>query len=416
MTIGGKQITVSKIINFFEKKYLDLYFWYYPKYKIRQIRNQKEQIRVIFVLCDLSTWKTENLYLAMLKHDRFDPVLAITRNTNLLGHEKKVCDYLASKGYQYITLDENRTITEQLRADLVCYQRPYNEEPEKHWYTNNRRLLNIYIHYGFHSIIEKWNINGLMPTRSWQYYFENELCATPYWKMSRFHGRNILVTGTPFMDSLSQPSTMFQNPWKNNDNRKRIIWAPHHTIGDVHMRGVAYGTFLDIADQMLNVAEQYKDKVCFAFKPHPQLTKSLSEVWDQERIANYYNRWKTMENSQYENGEYMGLFKYSDAMIHDCSSFINEYMATGKPVLYLIREDHSWDNVDECTQRSFKLHYQGQTIDDIRSFIDNVIAGQDERKDERMQFVNQFLRPPHGKTACENIMNAILGVEEYKLN
>lgn len=414
MIIEGKEITFSKIINHFENLYLDLYFWYYPKYKIQKIRNHKEQIGVIFVLCDLSTWKTENLYLAMLKHDRFRPVLALTRNTHLLGHEKAVSNYLESKGYRYVVLDENQTITEQLHGDIVCYQRPYNEEPVKHWYTNNRKLLNIYIHYGFHSIIEKWNINGFMPTRAWQYYFENELCAEPHWQMSRFHGRNILVTGTPFMDSLSLPSSSFQNPWKNKDARKRIIWAPHHTIGDVHMQGMAYGTFLSIADQMLEIAEEYKDKVCFAFKPHPQLIKSLFKVWEKERIDRYFSRWMTMENSQYENGEYMGLFKYSDAMIHDCSSFINEYLATGKPALYLVREEHVWNNVDECTKQSFGFHYQGQNADDIRRFIDNIIAGRDERKEERLQYINQYLRPPHGQTACENIMNAILGKGEYK--
>lgn len=212
MIIGGKEITVSKIKNYFENRYLDLYYWYYPKYKIRQIRNQSKPIIVVFVLCDLSTWKTENLYLAMQKHERFNPILALTRNTHLLGHEKAVSDYIESKGYPYVTLDENRAIDEQLVADIICYQRPYNEDPVKHW----------------------------------------------------------------------------------------------------------------------------------------------------------------------------------------------------------VRKEHIWDNVDECTRRSFGLYYQGHTIDDIRQFINSVIAEQDERKEERMLFVNQYLRPPHGKTACENIMNAILGIEEYK--
>ena len=35
-------------------------------------------------------------------------------------------------------------------------------------------------------------------------------------------------------------------------------------------------------------------------------------------------------------------------------------------------------------------------------------------KSEREHFYNKYLIPPHGKTACENIINAILGQEEYK--
>ena len=46
---------------------------------------------------------------------------------------------------------------------------------------------------------------------------------------------------------------------------------------------------------------------------------------------------------------------------------------------------------------------------DIYSFILDVINGIDPLKEEKEKFYNDSLTPPNGKTACENIINSILG-------
>ena len=51
------------------RKYLS-----YQKNKIKEVR-AKAKIKVLFVVGDVSMWKTELLYKAMLKHDRFQPIL-----------------------------------------------------------------------------------------------------------------------------------------------------------------------------------------------------------------------------------------------------------------------------------------------------------------------------------------------------
>lgn len=405
---------LRRILSIIKRKLLLEYYRFNNKHKAIVLRKKSTSINFVFILYDLSTWKTEKLYQEMLQHPRFNPILAVTTNKNLIGHEKCLINYLIENKYSFVRLDENKTISEQIPADILMYQRPYNEEPEKHQYSRNRGILMVHLLYGFHSLTDKWSVDLPMAMESWQDYYENELCADCVKHYSSFNGKNAVVTGTPNMDLLALPKNAFINPWKNNDSRKRIIWAPHHTIGDVHMQGIDYGTFLDVADKMLDIAECYKDKVYFAFKPHPQLYKNLLRIWSQDRIDAYYEKWTTLENSQYEDGEYMGLFKHSDAMIHDCATFTMEYLATGKPVMYIVRNTHHTDNLNDCAKHAFNLNYHGTNIVDIRNFIDNVIANVDPRKEERREFVNQFLRPPHGKTACENIMNAILGVEEYK--
>ena len=54
---------------------------------------RKKKIQVLFVLQYLSEWKTEALYIAMLHHPRFEPILGITPCIEIEGEEKRVMDY-----------------------------------------------------------------------------------------------------------------------------------------------------------------------------------------------------------------------------------------------------------------------------------------------------------------------------------
>jgi UDP-N-acetylglucosamine 2-epimerase len=116
-----------------------------------------------------------------------------------------------------------------------------------------------------------------------------------------------------------------------------------------------------------------------------------------------------MPNTQIEEGDYVSLFKNSNAMIHDCSSFQIEYHYTHNPALYLCDdiEEHE-RGMNTFAKRAFELHYMGNSEQDIEQFINNVINEVDTKRDERLSFYNENLLPPYGKTASENIINAIL--------
>lgn len=224
------------------------------------------------------------------------------------------------------------------------------------------------------------------------------------------------MTGLPFADQLLEDKHLTPDQWTDKSGRKRIIYAPHHSVGDKTMKGCDYGTFLEIGEVMLELAKKYKDKVFFAFKPHPLLWQRLTAYWDESRIAAYFKEWQNLENAQYENGPYMGLFKHSDAMIHDCSSFIAEYIAMDKPVMFLQKNEHVADDLNRVFKYAQRVHYHGKSREDIEHFIQMVINGKDPMSRERHAFIDTYLRPPHGKSACMNIINAILAQEEYAKN
>ena len=168
-----------------------------------------------------------------------------------------------------------------------------------------------------------------------------------------------------------------------------------------------------MADAMLHLATRYAEQACFAFKPHPMLYPTLLRVWGKERTDAYYDAWRNLPNGQLEEGEYLGLFKHSDALIHDCVTFLLEYLATGKPTLFVRRPEFSTSNLTRAALDAYLLHYIATDMQAVDAFVQQVLSGHDPQQRLRLQFISKELRAPHGRTACQNIMHAILGTEEY---
>ena len=370
---------------------------------------RKKVIRFGFLIQELTQWKTELLYKMMLEHPRFEPVLCISPSLGYPGAEKVLIDYCNGKDYKYCLLDSDSTITKQVKVDMVTPQKPYyNEIAFAHQPDRNKDLPYVVIPYFLSTITVSWSVNQRLSLLCWRQFVDNESCKETWSKMHALGGLTYDVTGLPVMDELLTPKERLKDVWPNYDGRKRIIYAPHHTIADMHWEGIGYSTFLENCDFMLEMRDKYKDKAYFVFKPHPSLRNKLLRCWGEEKTDSYYEMWEQEGNSHIELGKYLALFKYSDALIHDCSSFTIEYMYMDNPVMYLLRDEHHGDNMLPYAKEAFDLHYKGRTHEDIEQFIVNVIEGNDSLKEKRARFKEKHLLPPNGKTACENIIDSIL--------
>lgn len=389
-------------------------YWYYTRLftpvKAFIVR-RKERIKVLFVITELGTWKSEALYVKMLAHPRFEPMIMVLPTPENPNAISSIMNYLEDKGFEYHSLSITDTIRKEIRADIIFYPKPYvgSYYPNQRFYWNFSSLL-CYIVYGFHNIVSDFICNQPYHNYVWQCYFENQSAADDTAKVMDNKGRNIRITGLPMEDSFRLPIGMYRDVWKRqNCQKKRIIWAPHYSF--LHNSLLKYSTFLDYHKSMLNLAEKYQTEVQFAFKPHPLLRPYLNDYWGKDRTDAYFDKWTQLPNAQVELGQYIDLFMTSDAMIHDCSSFTNEYMYTRKPVMYLIRGSAAahCSQLNTHTKKAFNLHYFGRSVEDIEMFILNVINGIDPYKESREQYYRDYLSPINGKSACDNIIDAILG-------
>ena len=379
------------------------------------ILRRKKQIRVIFVITELGTWKSEALYFKMLAHPRFEPMIMVLPTPENPDAMPQIVQYLENKGIDFQTLGISERINSRIKADIIFYPKPYvwTYYPKQNFFRNRYALL-CYIVYGFHNIVSDYICNQPYHNYVWHNYFENKSIAEETAKVMYNRGRNIKVTGLPMEDAFRLTIEQYKDVWKRQDRKKiRIIWAPHFSFAKDSV--LKYSTFLDHYDTMLNLAEKYQEEVQFAFKPHPLLRVYLNDYWGKDRTDDYFDRWQNMPNTQVEAGQYIDLFMNSDAMIHDCSSFTNEYMYTRNPVMYLIRgsvEEHC-SQLNTHTVKAFNLHYFGRIAADIESFIVDVINGIDPYKESREQYYKDYLSPINGKSSCDNIIDAILGDNGY---
>lgn len=393
----------SHLHNTIDRLFIAIYRTLYLPIRVRQIR-KKKIINVAFVISDLGKWKTELLFKAMLAHTRFSPIIYFVPYSSEDNSDMAyLVDYIDKNNFPYQKMGINQKFANRLRPDILFYQEPYSGNII-------RNILSLYcfVPYAFHTTDAKWFIDTPMLNIAWQVYYENSLAVKYVSRVMKNRGCNCYVTGLPYTDMFSQPLSSYPNPWKKQDGKKKkIIWAPHHTINSD--RFVCHSTFLEYFELILSLAHKYKDDIQIAFKPHPVLKTKLYRIWGIEKTDNYYSLWESGENTQLIMGNYVPLFLYSDAMIHDCGSFTVEYHYTKKPVMYLVNEKFHKENLNEFGRRAFELHYLGRNALEIEAFITNIIEGKDDLKNARELFYQECLLPPDGNYASDNIINAILG-------
>jgi hypothetical protein len=222
---------------------------------------------------------------------------------------------------------------------------------------------------------------------------------------SLVRGENVVVSGGVGIEPLIDKKRVPKEVWKTQPvKKKRIIWAPHHTIDYMFN----FSNFLDYCEVMLDFVKKYEMEIQWAFKPHPVLKFKLINLWGLQKTEEYYKRWELLQNTQLEEGYYTDLFLTSDAMIHDCSSFTAEYLHTLKPVLFMVKNDEVVKEWNPFGLQAFNLHYKAYGKDDIEQFIRKVVMdGEDNMYSVRKDFYDKFLYPKDGVMPSEKIMKTI---------
>ena len=242
---------------------------------------------------------------------------------------------------------------------------------------------------------------------AWRIFFPTEHHARMLARHSRFGASHVVVTGYPMADRLLSEEPVNEGVWKEKDpSVKRVIWAPHHSVleGDY----LDYSHFLELADGMVELARKYRGKIRFAFKPHPRLKPKLHQHpdWGVERTEAYYRLWDEMPNTVFVEGDYVDLFRSSDALVHDCSSFLGEYLFMDKPVAYMGDKALVSKDLNEFGRACLEHHYTATTLEAVTQFLDHVVLGGEDPMEPARRAFRETVLVGDGKNVALRIYEA----------
>lgn len=386
----------------------------YSLYTIEMQKKNESRIRsktiknVAFFCMDIAMWKYETIYSKMLKDPNYNPLIFIAPRVGIWKERKMAINsmksYFDSKGYQYINLkSEVFNIGQKIlnyELDFVFFTQPYNGLLCKEYsFDKFANSLLVYVPYAYIIGKKKFNYDSLLSQIAWKVFLPNN-CNINDAQLFEQKVSNIIITGYPGYDIFKVTKPL---DWKNKD-LKKVIWAPHFSIskdGWLHL-----SNFLEIFEYMQHLAVSYKKEVQIAFKPHPHLYSSLCGIWGRKKTDSYFDWWKSGETTLLYTGECYSIFKSSDALIHDCGSFIMEYMYTQKPCLYIDLNKHNDLEPNESGCDSLNAHYFAYKKEDIDSFINRVVLkkGNDLYLDKRQAVLKKYIIPHNGYSATDNIL------------
>lgn len=397
---------------------------YFKKFRQSQLEaahqlRGKDKLEVAFFLTIPGMWKSDEVFKAMLNHPSYHPYIVIYPYSVYKEFDKaeirdtieRTRQFIEAKGYEYIIpYDEQKNkwldVKKIKSPDIVFFSTPYKDSLPKYFIYHFRNTLTCYVPYGYSSLnMYRVNYDLIFHNLIGMHFVETELHKKMATEHSRNKGANIYVTGYPATEVFLNKDYMPQNLWKpQSKDKKKVIYAPHHSIDNTEYPSV----FLDTCEDMLKIAEKYADDIQFVFKPHQLLKFKLQQIWGVEKTEDYYNKWATMENTQLVSDGYEDLFLTSDAMIHDCGSFTTEYLFTKKPVMYMCRSTDMTNKFNEFGKNSFACHYHGNTAKDFDHFLQNVVVnGDDSMRDDRERFFNEYLCPKDGVLPSRKILEII---------
>lgn len=385
----------------FKKIIFDLHQYRYQVIlqKLKKKVKAGKKIRVCFFAMIDAAFAYEPLYEAMLKDKMFVPFIVVIPDTS---RGKKHRNLIFSQTFSYFSKKYKNvfkgydTQTNQYHdfsnnSDIVCFANPYEGMTSNIFEINyylDKDILPVYIHYSFSvTKFSRETINNHGYDYFWKVFVPTKLHFDEFQKYQDLKGKNVVVSGYCKMDNLAKEK-------KVKRSRKLIILAPHHTV--INWKSLQISNFIQYSDFYLQLPKIFPE-IDFVFRPHPLLITQLkrTEIWGEVKTEQYFKTMQSYANVIYsKEAEYFNYFVNSDAIIHDCGSFIAEYLFTGKPACYVLKNKEAirkW--FLPIGQKCLDYHYEAYSEDDMKHFIDQiVINNKDVMKGKRIKFVNSELK------------------------
>lgn len=370
-----------------------------------------EKLNVYFFVGQKQFWSMQSVYDSLKQHDNLNLSIvpfpaSYHYNEEIRINYNELCEFHKSYGAHITEIYDFETgVTvspDTLSADIIFY--------EQHWMNNYFEEYRIYemfvsalcicVPYGIMTAnIPEAQFNGFAHNLSWINFVESPLHFGMVKKYADNKGVNAVVSGYPKLDEFSRPAK--KNYWKTSSpDIKRIIWAPHYSVNTG--LDIDFSTFLEYRSFFLNFAKAHKN-IEFILRPHPALKSQCLRIgMSENKFESYMSAWSSLPNaSVVYDGNYIDLFKTSDALILDSISFISEYLLMEKPICFLNRfgtYEELAKHFNDYGKKVISFIDMAYDKNDISSFIEDVCTGKAVHvSEERKYFVENVIKVNFGQ-------------------
>lgn len=417
---GIKSISIpsfknNNIIHY--KEYISITMAEKHKKLIKNIQHKK-RIRIIFLAIHKSIWKVEQIYKEMLNDSYFEPIILVCPYTyyntedEILKELNETTKYFKDKNYKvlssYIEKEDRWLILEELNPDIVFFTYPHHLTKKEYYEDAFINYLSCYAGYGMHTANYdngQSQYNQVFHNAMWKIFVQNKDMLSGYKKYPYIPKENLHLVVDNIVEEIIN-NEQKNIVWKNFYTHKKIIWAPHHTI--IKNAHLELSNFLLYADFMKELSLKTAKYITWSFKPHPVLKFNLYKHpdWGKIKTDEYYNFWENGSNTQYDNGEYIELFKQSDALIHDSASFLAEYIFTRKPMLYLMNSS-TINDLNTFGKICLDTSYQAFNKNEIINFIDTILNQDHIKSKEIDKFITKYFKDLSGNISSSHTINIL---------
>ena len=396
---------VKRFINSFDKKeYLVIQKNYQNilKKKIDKVKNG-ERIKVAFFVTQKQLWCLQSVYDSFKDSELFEVLIVAFPNEEDKIHS---LEYTAKDNYEFfydlklnVSLGYNKKTKkyltfEEILPDIIFYDQPFPKITEElsHQETCKKSLV-CYVPYGY-KVANAYEGHFNMPLQNscWKVFSESNWHTKQFEKYGKLKGKNVVTSGYPKLDIYNK-TLVDNNTWKiNNIESKKIIWAPHWSIGSE----VSSSTFHTNYNLFKKIARENQN-ISWIFKPHQRLRSYLEEIgfMTKKEINDYYDFWDSLPNTKFYNeSDYFDIFKTSDALITDCGSFLAEYLPTKNPIMLLVNQKSIGYN--EVGKKLVENYYKVYDNEDIEKFINDVIINENDYMKEKRLNQLHLVQPNTG--------------------
>ena len=221
--------------------------------------------------------------------------------------------------------------------------------------------------------------------KMWKYFVETPFHKEEYEK--EFNAKNCIALGSIKLDNYE---IINKEKYQKDDNKKRIIYAPHHSFDSDTGHNCA--TFLENGDFILNLAKNHPETK-WIIRPHPEFYDRLLKTNKKTKtqIDEYFLEWEKIGTISKPTDNYFEQFILSDCLITDSISFLAEYLPLDKPLLHL-RNKNQKEKFNSLIEKIISSYYQIYSNNELEEIFNNVVLlNNDYLKDKRKENIKLLM-------------------------